>query len=57
MVAMDSATDIWFKATKPKASGNVVQAWSSTSVGWQQDSKTLILSNDDVHYVWLSTAQ
>jgi hypothetical protein len=57
MVAMDSATDICFKPTKPKASGDVVQAWSSTSVGWQQDSKTVILANDDVHYMWLSISQ
>ena len=57
MVAMGLATDISFPPTKPKASGDVAQAWRSTSVGLQQDSKTVIMANDDVHYMWVSTAQ
>ena len=35
----------------------MVQARSTTFVGCQQDSKTLILPHHDVHYLWLSTAQ
>ena len=35
----------------------MVQARSTTFVGCQQDSKTLILPHHDVHYLWLCTAQ